>query len=182
VEAWVNSPTHRENLLRGDYQDIGFAVVNGVLNGEETTLVVQMFGKRLTQLTAVQNTRQAEIKPSIATDQVLAQTPEVTQPTLIPQTSPISSPIMVSEVQPSMPPVLIAQSKSVAKNPLFDLPHVSKQIIFVLTTILMIIMVSDALYIWRNKVYRIGGKTLAHLSFLFVITGIVWVMSFGVIL
>lgn len=48
VEAWMNSPTHRENILRRDYSEVGFAVVNGILNGEETTLVVQMFGKPLT--------------------------------------------------------------------------------------------------------------------------------------
>lgn len=52
VEAWMNSPTHKENLLRHDYTDVGFAVVNGVLNGEETTLVVQMFGKPLYPSTA----------------------------------------------------------------------------------------------------------------------------------
>lgn len=44
VDAWMASPTHRDNMLKTSYQDIGFAVVNGVLNGEETTLVVQMFG------------------------------------------------------------------------------------------------------------------------------------------
>lgn len=44
VNAWINSPTHKENLLRPVYTDVGFAVVNGVLNNEETTLVVQMFG------------------------------------------------------------------------------------------------------------------------------------------
>jgi len=47
VDAWMESPTHRANLLRKEYSDVGFAVVNGVLNGEETTLVVQMFGKPL---------------------------------------------------------------------------------------------------------------------------------------
>lgn len=52
VEAWMNSPTHKENLLRNDYTEVGFAVVNGVLNGEETTLVVQMFGKPLYPSTA----------------------------------------------------------------------------------------------------------------------------------
>ncbi|MFC1621929.1 CAP domain-containing protein [Patescibacteria group bacterium] len=45
VEAWVQSPTHRENLMNPNYEEIGFAVVNGVLDGYETTLVVQMFGK-----------------------------------------------------------------------------------------------------------------------------------------
>jgi hypothetical protein len=52
VEAWMDSPTHRENVLRPEYTDVGFAVVNDVLNGEETTLVVQMFGKPLKNTTA----------------------------------------------------------------------------------------------------------------------------------
>lgn len=46
VDAWMASPSHRDNLMRPEYQDIGFAVVNGTLNGEETTLVVQMFGTK----------------------------------------------------------------------------------------------------------------------------------------
>lgn len=44
IKAWLASPTHRDNLLSPRYKDIGVAVVNGVLNGEETTLVVQLFG------------------------------------------------------------------------------------------------------------------------------------------
>lgn len=44
VNAWMASPSHRDNLLKGEYKDIGFAVINGTLNGQETTLVVQMFG------------------------------------------------------------------------------------------------------------------------------------------
>lgn len=46
VEAWMKSPSHRENMLQEKYEDIGFAAVNGNLNGGETTLVVQMFGKK----------------------------------------------------------------------------------------------------------------------------------------
>lgn len=44
VTAWMNSPTHRDNLLNKNYRDIGIAVVKGVLNGQKTTLVVQEFG------------------------------------------------------------------------------------------------------------------------------------------
>lgn len=47
VNAWMASPTHKENILREEYTDVGYAIKNGVLNGEETTLVVQMFGKPL---------------------------------------------------------------------------------------------------------------------------------------
>lgn len=45
VEAWMNSPTHKDNLLNSHYEDIGIAVVEGVLQGQKTTLVVQMFGR-----------------------------------------------------------------------------------------------------------------------------------------
>lgn len=45
VDAWMDSPTHRENILRPEFTEVGYAVRNGVLNGEETTLVVQMFAR-----------------------------------------------------------------------------------------------------------------------------------------
>ena len=48
VDAWVASPSHRENLLNSRYQDIGIAVIDGQLEGRETTLVVQFFGTKLT--------------------------------------------------------------------------------------------------------------------------------------
>ncbi|MEK7495762.1 MAG: CAP domain-containing protein [Patescibacteria group bacterium] len=46
VDAWMNSTAgHRENILKREYAEVGYAIVNGVLNGEQTTLVVQEFGK-----------------------------------------------------------------------------------------------------------------------------------------
>ena len=45
VTAWINSPSHKENLVSDNYDEIGFGVVNGVLDGYETTLVVQFFGR-----------------------------------------------------------------------------------------------------------------------------------------
>jgi hypothetical protein len=47
VDAWYNSPTHKENLLSPHYTDVGFAIVNGELKGRKTTLIVQMFGSPL---------------------------------------------------------------------------------------------------------------------------------------
>lgn len=43
VTAWMNSPEHRANILNSAYKDVGFAVVNGTLLGEQTTLVVAMY-------------------------------------------------------------------------------------------------------------------------------------------
>lgn len=53
VSAWLDSPTHKENLLSPKYQDIGIAVVKGELNGVQTTLVVQMFGTKMSAVAAL---------------------------------------------------------------------------------------------------------------------------------
>ena len=45
VHAWMDSPTHRDNIVNTKYSEVGIAVVNGTLEGVETTLVVQMFGQ-----------------------------------------------------------------------------------------------------------------------------------------
>lgn len=44
VDAWMASPTHRANILNTKYQDIGLAVVDGILDGRPTTLVVAYYG------------------------------------------------------------------------------------------------------------------------------------------
>ncbi|OGH18032.1 MAG: hypothetical protein A3F31_03795 [Candidatus Levybacteria bacterium RIFCSPHIGHO2_12_FULL_38_12] len=46
VKAWMASPSHKENLISSYYKDIGFAVIEGKLLGENTTLVVQEFGNK----------------------------------------------------------------------------------------------------------------------------------------
>lgn len=73
VQAWINSPTHRENLVSTKYQDMGLAVIDGTLGGRETTLVVQMFGTRLSSQPAVtgrSTTLVAQVEAAVPTPQV----------------------------------------------------------------------------------------------------------------
>src|SRR5690606_22355375 len=58
INGWLNSPSHRENMLTAGYKDIGIAVLNGVLDGHETTLVVQLFGTPVTLAAAPPNNSQ----------------------------------------------------------------------------------------------------------------------------
>jgi len=44
VTAWMASKTHKENMLSSNYHEVGYAVVEGKLLGEETVLVVELFG------------------------------------------------------------------------------------------------------------------------------------------
>ncbi|PIZ24661.1 hypothetical protein COY48_01895 [Candidatus Collierbacteria bacterium CG_4_10_14_0_8_um_filter_43_86] len=65
VKAWMASPTHRQNLLDSRYKDIGIAVMDGYLNGVETTLVVQIFGTPQTSVSNIASER-VEAQPVLA--------------------------------------------------------------------------------------------------------------------
>ncbi len=43
MTAWMNSAEHRDNIMSPHYTDVGFGVVDGVLNGKATTLVVALY-------------------------------------------------------------------------------------------------------------------------------------------
>lgn len=47
IEGWLNSPTHRENLLNSDYTDmgIGIAYYGDYDNHKNTTVIVAFYGK-----------------------------------------------------------------------------------------------------------------------------------------
>ena len=53
VSAWMASPSHRENLLSDKYREIGVAVVEGDMDGVDTTIVVQLFGTTLAESSLV---------------------------------------------------------------------------------------------------------------------------------
>ena len=56
VTAWMASPTHRQNLLDNRYKDIGVAVIDGYINGVETTIVVQLFGSTQSTVAKIAST------------------------------------------------------------------------------------------------------------------------------
>ncbi|MBI3261490.1 hypothetical protein HYZ64_03940 [Candidatus Berkelbacteria bacterium] len=44
VQAWLVSPSHRENLLDRNFEDIGIAALPAIVDGLPDLIVVQMFG------------------------------------------------------------------------------------------------------------------------------------------
>ena len=44
VEAWMNSPGHRANIVKKEYTEIGIAVAEGIYEGRNAVFVVQFFG------------------------------------------------------------------------------------------------------------------------------------------
>lgn len=70
IKAWMTSSAgHRENMLSSNYQDVGFAVKIGKLNGEETVLIVEELGslnmpiaRNKTTQTAIASVTNATVK------------------------------------------------------------------------------------------------------------------------
>ena len=48
VNGWMNSAGHRANVLNDRFADVGYGVVNGVLLGQEVTLVVALYAEPAT--------------------------------------------------------------------------------------------------------------------------------------
>ena len=44
-KAWMNSPSHRANILNSYFTEIGIGIAKGVYQGKETVFVVQEFGR-----------------------------------------------------------------------------------------------------------------------------------------
>ena len=66
VKAWINSPSHKENLFSQKYEEIGIAVVEGDLKGTRTVLVVQLFGTKLNSTSAALGTPPEEHLPLLS--------------------------------------------------------------------------------------------------------------------
>ena len=45
INAWLDSPTHRANILKEQYTEIGIGIATGTYKGKDATFVVQFFGK-----------------------------------------------------------------------------------------------------------------------------------------
>ena len=62
VSAWMASPTHRANILKAAYKDVGFAVMDGTLDGKPASIVVALYGLQDTG-TAVQGASVSTVAP-----------------------------------------------------------------------------------------------------------------------
>ena len=61
VQAWMDSPGHRANILNSKFQEIGTAVGRGMFEGKMTWLAVQEFGKPASSCPAISANLKTEI-------------------------------------------------------------------------------------------------------------------------
>lgn len=165
VEAWMASPSHRENLLSAKYKDIGIAVVEGDLGGVETTLVVQLFGSPYIDSTPKVPIASADIQGTLA-------------PTPSPQPTQTIQPTPTIEVSASATSGDISVKPKILISPFSS----TKGMSLVTIGMLLIVLVVDGLVVANKKITRIGGRTFAHLAFLGMILAIILIAQAGEIL
>lgn len=67
VQAWMESPAHKENMLNENYREIGVAVLVGEIQGRQTTIVVQHFGKSfVSRATGEFESSSSQLAPDVA--------------------------------------------------------------------------------------------------------------------
>lgn len=178
VVAWMNSSTHRDNLLNPKYQDIGIAVVEGVLNGQQTTLIVQMFGTSqvttpkiaATQPTPLPNPREiasVEIPQVVEQPKVLVSGQEIEVPK-----KDLEKPLLVASV---------GESRTLGK-PLIDPYSISKAAGFAMILLIATLLGIDLIVLRRRGVLRITSHHMAHMAILSVAAASLLVSSGGSIL
>lgn len=58
VDAWLASPSHRDNILKPQYRELGVGMATGTYKGREAVFVVQFFGARKNSYTAMESSRE----------------------------------------------------------------------------------------------------------------------------
>jgi len=96
VDAWMDSPTHRANIMNGQYSEIGIGTAEGEFEGYKTVYVVQLFG------TPAATPTPAPVPTPVPEPIVVAEAEVVP----VPVTEPIAEvPIIVTEPEPEPEPV-----------------------------------------------------------------------------
>lgn len=150
--AWLASPTHRANLLHDNYTQTGIAVVDGVMEGKQTTLVVQMFGK-----------------PKSAAPKIVGSIPENALTTTVEEEpTPVSTEVLE-------PPVLGAQLQL---SPI----HFYRLGMATLLTLLLGVLALDWRHEHTKRLKRAVGKNLAHIALLIAVIATVLLAEGGSLL
>jgi uncharacterized protein YkwD len=180
VDAWLNSPSHRDNLLSDKYKEIGFAVSEGSIEGVETVLVVQMFG--------------AQDVPATAQPTEIPVVPTVVL-SLTPSTVPASSTAMIQEQEieyhyqpetithvapPRITPFFL--QLAVENNPFFNLSNVTRAVPMIIVGSLLLALLLDFVIIKRKNIPRIVGHNLDHIMILTMFLLLLLLQKFGSVL
>lgn len=177
IEAWLASPSHRDNMLSPKYKDIGVAVVEGDLAGVDTTIIVSLFGTQLTDTSSQVPIAYAKPQTSVTPTPLpvsITPTPTVFEESRVTVTpTPTPQEIFVAVSSPPKP-----SGWRVLVSP-FD---TTRGVSLATIVLLLAVMIIDGVVTSRKKITRLGGRTFAHLAFLGMVGTLLLIAKAGQIL
>lgn len=183
MTGWMNSPGHRANILNPNYVDVGFAVENGTLQGEQTTLVVAHYGST-TAGAAVPAAAKPAPTANIPAPTTSAAPTTPPPPTATPSATPTpgSAPAVKGDITPgtSAPaPLAYSLFKPLALNRTATVPTL---ITLGLLLVLLVVYAFTHMAVWRKRLPR-GRHPRYHLYAAATIGGlavaIIWLTTAG---
>ena len=159
IEAWMASPSHRENLMSPKYEEIGIAVVEGDLNGVDTTLIVQMFGTRAGSAAG-------------GVSEVSADTGGSDEPAVAVEEEPVIT--EKQELVFAEGAAGVSGKKAVASP--FD---VSKAVSLGISGLFLAVLIIDGVVVSRKNITRAAGRAFAHISFIGMVIAIILIAKEG---
>lgn len=183
VDAWMNSPSHRDNMLNAKYKEIGIGVVEGDLAGVDTTIIVQFFGStyadRVVEPIADKaSSIKPESRPIVVSE---GNNQEVDTQTPSPSSTDIPVPFLVlaSPIPTNQAVVLSApETQQVLISPF----NTTRTLSISVLGVLLLIYLVDSFLVSKRRITRIAGKTFAHIAFLGMILMIALILKAGKIL
>lgn len=157
VKAWMASRTHRENLLSSRYQDIGIAVMQGELNGVQTTLVVQFFGSGMTPLVLSEEPARGEARQ---------------------ERQKLVTPPPLTVAGTSQPVAGLATPKSVLLSPFAT----TKNIAIFMVSLFFLVLSLDMIIVKHQNIERVSSRSFAHFIFYGAVLVAIYLSRQGLIL
>ncbi len=179
VQAWMNSPTHKENIINTHYTNIGMAVAYGQINGQDTLLVVQEFGTPVEYIAQKNPTNPIAVSSQspVATSQPLAALIQTPKPTTQLSTTP-SSPVKVAVLEAGQSGVASEQKTGA----LIDSFQFTKVASVSLLSFLAILLAIDLIILRQRAVARISARHFSHFALMAVVASAIAQSSGGSIL
>ncbi len=72
TNAWMNSPTHKANIVKGNYTELGTGVATGMYEGRETVFVAQVYANPLSKTVEQVQTIVVDVKKTEEIPKVVA--------------------------------------------------------------------------------------------------------------
>lgn len=112
VEAWMNSPLHRENIVNNIYTEIGVGTAKGKYEGYDTVYVVQLFGTpAMAPKPAVENEPKSEPLALSVSSEQMVESQVMTEPEMNTEVSE-----EITELKPVLTEEVVESPKTVEVN------------------------------------------------------------------